>query len=61
MELHVAFELIENLITFIDVKLLTAIGAAVNHHDEVRVLPYGLAPAPFFFVRFNPFLEIELA
>ena len=31
MELHLAFELIENLITFIDVELFAAIGAAVNH------------------------------
>jgi hypothetical protein len=61
MELHLTIELIENLMTFIDVELFAAIGAVVNHHDEVRVLPYGLPPAPFFFVRFNPLLKIEIA
>ena len=61
MELHVAFELIENLINFIVMELFAAIGAVVNHHDEVRILPYGLAPAPFLFVRFNPLLKIEFA
>ena len=45
VELQRAFELIENFITFVDVELFAARGR-VNDRDEVRVLPYGPAPAP---------------
>jgi hypothetical protein len=61
VELQFAFELIENLVTFIDVKLFPAIGAAVNHSNEIRVLPYGPAPAPFVFICINPLPKIEFA
>jgi hypothetical protein len=33
----------------------------MNHRDEVRVLPYGSAPAPFLFVRIDPLLKVEFA
>jgi hypothetical protein len=61
VEPQFAFELIENFIPFIDVELFAAIGAAVNHRDEVRVLPYGPAPAPLLFIRINPLLKVEFA
>jgi hypothetical protein len=46
VEIELAFELIENFITFVDVELFAAIGAAVDDRDEIRVLPDGAAPVP---------------
>jgi hypothetical protein len=61
VEIELAFELIKNFITFVDVELFAATGAAVNHRDEIGVLPYRPAPAPFVFVRVNPLLKVEFA
>jgi len=61
VEIKFAFELVENFVTFVDVELFATRGPAVNHRDEVRVLPNGAAPAPILFVRLDPLLKVEFA
>ncbi len=57
VKIEIAFELIENLVAGIDMKILAPVGAAGDKSDEVRVLPNDPALAPVAAVFIDPFLR----
>jgi len=59
MEIEFAFELVEDLIAGVDVKILATIGTARDESDEVRIFPDDSALPPIAAILIDPLLKIE--
>src|SRR5262249_10846350 len=59
VEIEFALQLIEDLITGVNVKILAPVRTAGNKSDEVRILPDDSALAPVATIFIDPLLKIE--
>jgi hypothetical protein len=56
MEIEFAFELIEDFITGVNMKILTSVRTAGDEGDEVRILPDEPSLSPVVAILVNPLL-----
>ncbi len=59
MEIEFAFELVEDLISRVDVKIFAPVGTSGNKSNEVRIFPNDSALSPVAAVLIDPLLKTE--